>query len=183
MPPCRSISQSGTCPIVTSRTCPWCFGVFQTWNLQTFSFGYPSYSQRSPNSIRRNPRVSPTPWNKHTMELAHSSRAKELFNQQRQQTATRFALQRGSSGNCLEIETADRPAVSDDFHMPARTVWYDYMWFFYAHRKARSLPSTPWPGSAQPIGSKISTKQIGLNPERKHGTHILLKARLDYIFI
>ena len=59
---------------------------------------------------------------KHTLELAHSSRAKELFNQQRQQTATRFALQRGSSGNCLGIETADRPAVSDHFHMPARTV-------------------------------------------------------------
>ena len=45
--------------------------------------------------------------------------------------------------------------------------------------KTRSLPTTPWPGCAQPIGSKISTEQVGLHFEREHCPNRLLKARVD----
>lgn len=47
--------------------------------------------------------------------------------------------------------------------------------------KTRSLPTTPWPGCAQPIGSKISTEQVGLHFEREHSPNRLLKARVDNV--
>ena len=121
-----------------------------------------------------------TYWMQHTMELAHSSRAKELFNQQE---ATNCYVFRPPKGLIWQLpRDRNRGPSCSKWWFPHACknglIWLHVV--FYAYKKPGPYPP-PWPGSAQPIGSKIFTKQIGLNPERKHGTHSLLKARLDYM--
>ena len=58
-----------------------------------------------------------------------------VFSTRGKQSATRFALQRGSSGNCLEIEKpAVHLAVSDVCHIPAQgpVRWLHVIWFLCA---------------------------------------------------
>ena len=58
-----------------------------------------------------------------------------VFSTRGKQSATRFALQRGSSGNCLEIEKpAVHLAVSDVCHIPAQgpVRWLHVIWFLRA---------------------------------------------------
>ena len=58
---------------------------------------------------------------KHTKETAHSSRTKEFFQLEANKVLRVSPIQRGSSGNCLEIEKpAVHLAVSDVCHIPAQ---------------------------------------------------------------